>query len=138
MSKGLHALIISSYIFVGLIIIIVLLVVFNKKRKKRISEELNALERDKNLIISAQILAELNKVESLINNDQLREKFDNWQERFKKIKDVELPKITDKLIKLEELFQNHEYDKLNEGMTEAELEITYLKTKTNFLLDEIK
>ena len=138
MGKGVSALVISSYIIVGIIIVITILVVLNKKKKKRINEELNALERDKNLIISAQILAELNKVEGLINNDQLKEKFDNWQDRFKKIKDVEVPKITDKLIHLEELFHNHDYDELKDGITDAELEITYLKTKTNFLLDEIK
>lgn len=138
MGKGINALLVTSYIIVGIIIVITILVILSKKKKKRINEELNALERDKNLIISAQILAELNKVESLINNDQLREKFDNWQERFKKIKDVEVPKITDKLIKLEELFQNRNYEELKDGITDAELEITYLKTKTNFLLDEIK
>lgn len=138
MGKGLNTLMVTSYIIVGVIFIITIFVVISKKKKKRINEELNTLEREKNLIISAQILAELNKVESLINNDQLREKFDNWQERFKKIKDIEVPKITDKLIHLEELFQNHDYEELKDGITEAELEITYLKTKTNFLLDEIK
>ena len=138
MGKGLNTLMVTSYIIVGVIFIITIFVVLGKKKKKRINEELNTLEREKNLIISAQILAELNKVESLINNDQLREKFNNWQERFKKIKDVEIPKITDKLIHLEELFQNHDYEKLKDGITDAELEITYLKTKTNFLLDEIK
>ncbi|MBR5662846.1 MAG: septation ring formation regulator EzrA [Bacilli bacterium] len=138
MGNGINALMIISYILVGIIIIVTILVVLSKKRKKRLSEELNSLEREKNLIISAQILAELNKVESLINNDQLREKFNNWQDRFKKIKDVEVPKITDKLLHLEELFHNHEYEELKDGITDAELEITYLKTKTNFLLDEIK
>lgn len=138
MGKGINALMVVSYILVGIIIIVTILVILSKKRRNRINEELTSLEREKNLIISAQILAELNKVEGLINNDQLREKFENWQDRFKKIKDVEVPKITDKLIKLEELFAKHEYEELKDGITDAELEITYLKTKTNFLLDEIK
>ena len=138
MGNGINTLMVVSYIIVGIILIITILVVLSKKRKKRLNEELNYLERKKNLIISAQILAELNKVESLINNDQLKERFDNWQDRFKKIKDVEVPKITDKLIHLEELFHNHNYEELKDGITDAELEITYLKTKTNFLLDEIK
>ena len=138
MGKGTHALLLSSYILIGLIIIIVIIVLINRNRRKKFSDELSVLERDKNLIISAQILAELNKVEGLINNDLLKEKFKNWQERFKKIKDDELPKITDKLIKLEEFYAKKEYDNLKEGITDCELEITYLKTKTNFLLDEIK
>lgn len=138
MSNTTQLLIISSYIFVGLIIIIVTLTILSRRKKKRFANELANLDREKNLIISAQILAELNKVEGLINNEQLKEKFANWQERFKKIKDDELPKITDKLINLEELFTNKKYDELKEGINNAELEITYLRTKTNFLLDEIK
>ena len=138
MGKGTTVLIISSYIIVGLIIIITVLALIKRAKKKKYNSELTELERDKNLIISAQILAELNKVEGLINNDALREKFENWQERFNKIKNTDLPKITDTLIKLEEFYAKREYDKLKEGITNAELEITYLKTKTNFLLDEIK
>jgi len=136
--SGTQILLLISYILVGLIIIIVTLVLINRAKKKKFSTELSNLERDKNLIISAQILAELNKVEGLINNDVLREKFNNWKDRFEKIKNEELPKITDKLIKLEELFAKKDYNALKEGITDAELEITYLKTKTNFLLDEIK
>ena len=138
MGKSATVLIVSSYIIVGLIIIIAVLVLINRSKKKKYNAELTELEREKNLIISAQILAELNKVESLINNDTLREKFNNWQERFNKIKNHDLPKVTDSLIKLEEYFAKKEYDKLKDGITNAELEITYLKTKTNFLLDEIK
>ena len=138
MAKGTTMLIFSSYIIVGLIIIITVLVLINRSKRKRFSLELSNLEREKNLIISAQILAELNKVEGLINNDVLREKFQNWQERFNKIKNHDLPKVTDSLIKLEELFAKKNYDELKDGITNAELEITYLKTKTNFLLDEIK
>ncbi len=138
MGKSATVLIVSSYIIVGLIIIIAVLVLINRSKKKKYNSELTDLEREKNLIISAQILAELNKVEGLINNDTLREKFNNWQERFNKIKNHDLPKVTDTLIKLEEHFAKKEYDKLKDGITNAELEITYLKTKTNFLLDEIK
>ena len=138
MGKSATVLIVSSYIIVGLIIIIAVLVLVNRSKKKKYNAELTDLEREKNLIISAQILAELNKVESLINNDVLREKFNNWQERFNKIKNHDLPKVTDSLIKLEEYFAKKEYDKLKDGITNTELEITYLKTKTNFLLDEIK
>lgn len=135
---GTQILLLISYILVGLIIIVVTLVLINRSKKKKFSLELSNLERDKNLIISAQILAELNKVEGLINNDVLREKFNNWKDRFEKIKSEELPKITDKLINLEELFAKRDYNALKDGITDAELEITYLKTKTNFLLDEIK
>ena len=67
------------------------------------------MERDKNLIISSSILSELNKVEALVNNDKMQEAYDDWQKRFKEIKDVEVPKITDALIEIEGCFQDKDY-----------------------------
>ena len=77
MSKATQVLLTISYIVVGISIIIATLVIIKSKKRKNFAKELSNLDREKNLIISAQILAELNKVESLINNDQLREKFNN-------------------------------------------------------------
>ena len=70
------------------------------------------LEREKNLIISAGILTELNKVENLINNDTMKEMYDDWQKRFKKIKEEEIPKITDSLIEIQDLFDHKKYHDL--------------------------
>ena len=119
MGKGTQTLIICSYIIVGIIAFVTVFLLIRKSKRKKISDEISNLEREKNLIISAQILAELNKVEGLINNDLLKEKFKNWQERFNKIKDEELPKVTDRLIKLEELFQTRKYEELRNEMTDA-------------------
>ena len=55
--------------------------------KNKYSNALKMLERDKNLIISASILSELNKVESLVNNKELEKKYEGWKNKFKNIKD---------------------------------------------------
>jgi len=127
-----------TYFIASVILIIVLLTTLNNKEKKKYQDEITTLERDKNLIISSSILSELNKVEALINNEKLQESYDDWQKRFKEIKDVEIPKITDTLIEIEDCFNDKEYDSLNEKLAKAELDIFYLKTKSNLLLDEIK
>lgn len=128
---------VAYYVFTMLIVVIVL-VCMNKKYRKNITNEINNLERDKNLIISSSILSELNKVEALINNQDLRQKYENWQERFEKIRDEEIPKITDEIIELQDDFNERDYNKLKKGIIDAELNINYLKTKADFLLEEIK
>ena len=138
MSQTAYILLGVSYYVVSVIIIVIVLNLINNKEKKKYQEEINTLERDKNLIISSSILSELNKVEALVNNEKMQETFLDWQDRFKEIKDVEVPKITDALIDIEDCFNEKRYKELNEKIAKVELDIFYVKTKANFLLDEIK
>lgn len=138
MSTTTFVLICVAYYVLTIVLLVVVLNLISRHDKKKYSEEITELERDKNLIISASILSELNKVEPLVNNELMSETYNNFQERFKKIKDEEVPKITDGLIEIEDLFHEKNYKKLKERIAEIELEIYYVKTKANFLLDEIK
>ena len=88
---------------VAIILIVVVLVLINKHNKKQYEEILSKLERNKNLIISGNILTELNKVSSLINNKELEKKYESWQKRYKQIKDVDIPSLTNELNDLDEL-----------------------------------
>lgn len=135
----------TTFIFIGIlyyiftvVLIIVVLNLINKKEKKKYQEEIASLERDKNLIVGASILSELNKVGALVNNDAMQKKYDNWQKRLKEIKEVEVPKITDGLIEIENAFEDKDYKSLKPKIASLELQIAYVKTKSNFLLDEIK
>ena len=127
-----------TYFIVALIVIIIVLYIINKKTNNKYQLKLNELERDKNLIISAGILTELNKVESLINSAELQEKFKNWTKRFNEIKDVDVPKIDDDLNELEVLYKNKKLKDLNEKLAKVEYQIYFIKTKSNYLLNEIK
>ena len=135
----------NVYLFVGIIYFVVAsilitltLVLINRHNKKKYDEALRILERDKNLIISASILSELNKVESLINNKELERVYNNWKSKFKQIKDKEVPKITDELLEVEELFKTKNYKLIEEKLAHIELDIYYVKSKAQFLLSEIK
>ena len=135
----------TTFIFIGIlyyiftvVLIIVVLNMINKKERNKYKEEIATLERDKNLIVGASILSELNKVGALINNDVMQKKYDNWQARLKEIKEVEVPKITDALIEIENAFEDKDYKSLKPKIAHLELQIAYVKTKSNFLLDEIK
>ena len=135
----------TTFIFIGIlyyiftiVLILVVLNLINKKERNKYKEEIASLERDKNLIVGASILSELNKVGALINNDVMQKKYDNWQARLKEIKEVEVPKITDALIEIENAFEDKDYKSLKPKIASLELQIAYVKTKSNFLLDEIK
>ena len=138
MSRTTFLLIAISYYIVAMIIIAVVLVLISKKRKKKYLLQIAELERQKNLIISASILTELNKVESLINNDELRVQYDKWTERFNNIRDKDLPKISDMLNEIQIFYDEGDFKSLQTGLINTEMELNYIKTKSDFLLGEIK
>lgn len=138
MTRGTFLLIAVGYYLITMFVVVIVLVLMNKRYRKTIEKEINNLEREKNLIISGNILSELNKVETLVNNKDLKKKYDNWQERFNTIKDEELPKITDDIIELQNDYNEKEYDSLKKKLIDVEMNINYVKTKADYLLDEIK
>ncbi len=138
MTRETFLLIAVAYYLFTMIVVVIVLLFMDKRYKKTLNNEINSLERDKNLIISSSILSELNKVEALVNNQELKKKYKNWQKRFESIRDKEIPKITDEIIELQNDFNEKNYPKLKEGLINVELDISYLKTKADFLLNEIR
>ena len=124
-----------TYGVIAISLIIAMIVIVRKHMKNKFNNALKMLERDKNLIISASILSELNKVESLINNKELESKYNVWKDKFKNIKDKD---VTDELINVEELIRSRKYRKIEEQLAKIELDIYFVKSKSKFLLDEIK
>lgn len=138
MTREMFMLFAIGYYFLTMIIIVIVLLVISNKTKKKYLAQINELERQKNLVISAGILSELNKVESLINNDDLRKKYESWQKRFNEIKNDDIPKITDLINEVQEYFETKDYVNLKASIIKTEMDLNYLQTKSGILLDEIK
>ena len=138
MTREMFMLFAIGYYFLTMIIIVIVLLVISNKTKKKYLAQINELERQKNLVISAGILSELNKVESLINNDDLRKKYESWQKRFNEIKNDDIPKITDLINEVQEYFETKDYTNLKASIIKTEMDLNYLQTKSGILLDEIK
>jgi septation ring formation regulator len=126
------------YAVVAVILIGLVLVLINKHNRKKYNSILLILERDKNLILSANILTELNKVASLINNVELEQKYKIWKNRYNQIKEVDIPSLNKKLNDLDELIKTKKYKEADKAAAKLELEIYYVKAKSEFLLKEIK
>ena len=113
MTREMFMLFAIGYYFLTMIIIVIVLLVISNKTKKKYLAQINELERQKNLVISAGILSELNKVESLINNDDLINEVQGY-------------------------FETKDYANLKASIIKTEMDLNYLQTKSGILLDEIK
>ena len=131
-------LLVITYIIVSIGAIITTIILINRHQKRKYQAIITNLERDKNLIVSASILSELKKVDNLINNDSLKQVQENFQHRFSQIKEVDLPDITDKLIEIENLYDQKKFKELEPILAKVELNIYYIRKKAKYLLDEIK
>ena len=128
---------ITIYIVV-IIILIVIFIIKNIKATKKLKDSINELETQKNLILSAPILNELSKAESLAKDDKTKVKYDKWQSKFDNIRNKDIPEITDMLIKADTFVDEKNYKELKPHLADIELKIYKLREKTNGLLDDIK
>ena len=85
-------------VIILIIITFVAIISFKKKKYKKYKDILSQLEISKNVVASIPVSLELSKVEPIIKNDQLEEKYNAWQERLDIIKNERLPIIDDMLI----------------------------------------
>lgn len=129
--------IVSTVIALFLIIIIVI-TVFKKKHKKYYQDIYDELERDKNLVASTPVLLELSKLEPIVKNEKMEEKYQKWEERFDTIKNVDIPRIDDMLIELDTLLDKKEYKTAKFRIAKCEIELYKVKEQADDLLEQIK
>ena len=125
-------------ILIVIILIIVLIVVLKRKRKNYYLKLCKNLDTEKNLIGSTPVLLELSKLEPIIKNEKMEEKYQKWQDEFAYIKDEELPKIDDLLIELDTLIDKKEYNLAKSKISKCEIGLYKAKERANYLLDQIK
>lgn len=128
----------SSIIIVGLIILIVFVVVHKRKKYKELREKLNELERQRNLIVATPVITELDKIKVIVKNEQLEDKYNDWQKRYEVIKNERYSEITDKLLDVDNLIESKEYNGAKNAIVNLEMEIYKLRVSTDNLLDEIR
>ena len=128
---------ITIYIVV-IIILIIIFIIKNIKETNKLKKYIEDLETEKNLILSAPILNELSKAESLTKDDKTKAKYDKWQDKFDNIRNNDIPQITDMLLTADNYVEEKDYKTLKPYLADIELKIYKLREKTNNLLDEIK
>lgn len=130
--------IIVSVVILLIIIMTIIFLIYRKKEKENIKKLIEALDRDKNMIETAPILSELAKMETIIKNDKIEEKYNAWKERFENIKEDNVNKINDMVIDLDLVGEKKHHKEYIQKIAQTEIEIAKAKFLTDTLLDEIK
>ncbi|MDD6224281.1 MAG: septation ring formation regulator EzrA [bacterium] len=131
-------LLIVTFIIIAVILITVVLVLMQKHKEKVIRDELEQLDREKNLIASTPVLSELSKVEPIIKNDKMEEKYKNWHRRFELIRDYKITQINDMIIDIDLVATSKNYSLVRKKLAKAEIEIYKARESAEELLTEIK
>ena len=88
-------LIIGSATIIAMVIVIIILHFIRKFEMKYYRDRIKELERQRNIVASTPVLLELSKVEPIIKNDKMEEKYNKWQDEFVSIKENRLTVIDD-------------------------------------------
>lgn len=131
-------LIIGSVVVIALIIVIVVLHFVRKLEIKYYRNKVKNLEVQRNMVASTPVLLELSKVEPIIKNDMMEEKYNRWQDKFIDIKEKRLTLIDDLLIDLDVYIEKRDYKSCGYRIATAEIEIYKVREAAEHLLEEIK
>lgn len=131
-------LVVITFLILAVVVVTVTLILIQKKKARQIQKEVQELDKEKNLIASTPVIAELEKVEAIVKNNKMEEKYKNWQHRFEQIKDDRLNKINDMIIDLDLSITTKDYKNARPKIAKAELELYKAKNATNHLMNEIK
>lgn len=136
MGKGLY---IGTIVVVLLVIVTVLVIVLKTKKKKKVLGAINALEKEKNLLINVPVLNELSKVEALVkNNNKLEERYNAWKLKFEIIEKETIPYINDMLIETDFMVDRNNMKEVYKKISEIEIKLYEIKTKIKNIMTEIK
>ena len=123
---------------VFILFVIFLIILLKKKRVINLQKQVQELERQRNLIVSTPIAAELAKIEVIVKNEKLESKYEEWKERYRVIKENRFQVITDMLLEIDGLIDANDIKNAKQKIMELEMEIYKLRVSTDNLLDEIR
>ncbi len=131
-------LLIATFFLIAVILITVVLVLFSRHKYNTLRKEVEMLDKEKNMIASTPVLSELAKIESIVKNDKMEEKYKNWQKRFEIIKDEKVNLINDMINDLDLSTSQKDYKNIDQKLAKVEMEIYKVRESANELLSEIQ
>ena len=132
------------WLIIGSVIVLIVIIVFvslhfiRKAIKNSYKKKINNLEVQKNMVASTPVFLELSKVEPIIKNDKMEEKYNAWNDKFISIKEDQLTLINDMLLDLDLYVDKRDYKTCVYRIAKTEFEIYKAREEADTLLDEIK
>ena len=131
-------LIMITLFFISSGLIIMVLNLIQSRKNKKFKRTLEKLEIEKNKLATSPIVPELAKVEAFLNNDKLKELYDEWTKRLNQIKEVQIPKLSDLILDAEYSLSQMDYKSTMYKIAKLEMELYKVRTSSDFLFGEIK
>jgi len=131
-------LLIGTFIIIAVILVTVVLVLIEKHKYNTFRQQVDNLDKESNLIASTPVYSELSKVESIVKNDKMEEKYKNWQKRFDIIKNEKINEINDMINELDVSTSLKNYKNIDQKIAKVEIEVYKVRESANQLLSEIK
>lgn len=127
-----------AIVVVVLTFLSIIFIVLKNKKISKLKKHIEELEIEKNMIVNAPVLTELSKVQNLVKNERMTDRYNNWNREINILKDKTIPHITDMILEIDSLLEKKQYKLTVRKITTIEIEIFKSKKKADFLLDEMQ
>ncbi len=125
-------------IALALAVVAVILYLIRHFETKSYRNKIKTLEMERNMVASTPVLVELSKVEPIIKNDKMEEKYNKWHDTFIDIRENRLTLVDDMLIDLDIYVDKRDYKSCKYHIAKTEMEIYKVREAADHLLEEIK
>ena len=125
-------------VVIGIVIVFITLYFIKRLETSFYKKKLKELEIQRNQVASTPVLLELSKVEPIIKNDKMEEKYSEWHDRFDEIRKKRLTIIDDMLIDLDVYVEKRDYKSCGYRIAKTEIEIYKVREAAEHLLEQIK
>ena len=130
--------IVGAGVIVSFILLLITLYLKKRFEASFYKKKLKELEVERNQVASTPVLLELSKVEPIIKNDKMEEKYSEWQDRFEFIRQKRLSVIDDMIIDLDVYVEKKDYKSCGYRIAKTEIELYKVREAAEHLLEQIK
>ncbi len=127
-----------TFIIVVIVVLVLLFLFIKTRRVKKYRDCVSYLDKEKNSLETAPIVAELAKVEPIIKNEKMEEKYKEWATVFERVKNEDISKMNDDIVDLDILIEKKDYKSFAAEYSKAELFLYRIKNKVGHILKEIE
>lgn len=131
-------LLLITYYFIAVISIVAVLNLIDYLSKKKYKNEIHNLDIEKNQLIDAPIMTELSKVETLIKQESIKNKYDVWKKEVDELKNIMDSSINDMILDADFLLEKKDYSDYIKKKINIEIKLYEAKEQKERVLEEIK
>lgn len=131
-------LLLVTYYFIAVISIIVVLNLIDYLSKRKYKNEIHNLDIEKNQMIDAPIMSELSKVETLIKQDSIKDKYDIWKKEVESLKNDMDSSVNDMILDADFFLEKKDYIDYVKKKINIEIKLYEAREKKERVLEEIR